>query len=124
MDTSFSGFTAGPSSGSRQPHAGPRDRNPARVQFAAGLPEEKSGVDFGTLFQSLPTNPAFFPDMLAQDLTGELRKKKKGKEREKGGGTAPGLRKILYACALKHKVCGQLLKDFSGESRLSTESIE
>ena len=31
---------------------------------------------------------------------------------------------ILYVCALKHKVCGQLLKDFSGESRLSTESIE
>lgn len=59
-DTSFSGFTAGPSSGSRQPHAGPRDWNPARVQFAAGLPKERSGVDFGTHSQSLPTNPGFF----------------------------------------------------------------
>ncbi len=84
MDTSFSGFTAGPSSGSLQPL---RDRNPARVQFAAGLPEERSGVDFGTRSQSLPTNPAFFPDMLAQDLTGELGKKK-GKS-ERGGKNSP-----------------------------------
>lgn len=126
MGTSFSGFTAGPSSGSRQPHAGPRGRNPACVQFAAGLPKERSGVDFGTRFQSLPANPAFFPDMLAQELSEQLGKKeKKGKKREGEKKKQPqGWRKILYACALKHKVCGQLLKDFSGESRLSTESIE
>lgn len=30
----------------------------------------------------------------------------------------------MYACALKREVCGQLLKDFTRESRLSTESIE
>lgn len=41
-----------------------------------------------------------------------------------GGGQPQGWREISYACALKRKVCGQLLKDFSGESRLSTESIE
>ena len=101
MDTSVSGFTAGPSGGSRQPHAGPRDRNPARVQFAAGLPEERSGVDFGTRFQSLPTNPAFFfPDMLAQDLTGEPGEEEEegGKKRE-GGKTAPGLEEdIVCMC--------------------------
>lgn len=45
-------------------------------------------------------------------------------KRERGKKQPRGWRKILYACALKHKVCGQLLKDFSGESRLSTESIE
>lgn len=51
--------------------------------------------------------------------------RRRGKKR-KGGGRKqpPGWRKILYVCALKHKVCGQLLKDFSGELRLSTESIE
>lgn len=42
-----------------------------------------------------------------------------------GGGQPQGRRKILYACALKHKVCGQLLKDFfPQESRLSSESGE
>lgn len=33
-------------------------------------------------------------------------------------------RNILCACALNGKVCGQLLKDFTQESTLSTESIE
>lgn len=64
--------------------------NSAQVQFASGLPEERSGVDFGTRLQSLPTNPAFFPDMLAQDLTGELGKKKKKKERGKNSPRAGG----------------------------------
>lgn len=66
----------------------------------------------------------FFPDMLAQELTGELGEEEEGKKEREGGKQPRGWRKILYACALKHKVCGQLLKDFSGESRLSTESIE
>lgn len=126
MDTSFSGFTAGPSSGSRQPHAGPRDWNPARVQFAAGLPKERSGVDFGTHSQSLPTNPGFFFSQTCWlRISLENGGRRRGKKR-KGGGRKqpPGWRKILYVCALKHKVCGQLLKDFSGELRLSTESIE
>lgn len=98
----------------------PEKQNPRQVQFAAGLPDERSGVDFGTRSQSLPTNPAFFPDVLAQELTGELGKKKMKRKTERGG-HPQGWREILYACALKHKVCGQLLKDFSGESRLSTE---
>lgn len=58
--------------------------------------------------------------MLARDLAGELgkqkKKKKKGKK-ESGGKQPQGQRKILYACALKHKVCGQLLKDFFLESQ-------
>lgn len=108
-------------------------RATARVQFAAGLPEERSSVDFGTCFQPLPTNPAFFSPFFSRRVgsgshwrteEGEEEKEEEGEKREKGGETAPGWRKILYACALKHKVCGQLLKDFSGESRLSTESIE
>lgn len=49
--------------------------------------------------------------------------KEEGRKRE-GEKQPQGLREILYACALKRKVCGQLLKDFSGESRLSIESIE
>lgn len=47
-----------------------------------------------------------------------------GEEREKRKKQPRGWRKILYACALKREVCGQLLKDFTRESRLSTESIE
>lgn len=125
MDTSVSGFTAGPCSGSGQPRAGPRGRNPARVQFAAGLPEDRSGVDFGTRFQSLPTNPAFFSRHVGSGTHWRTGEEEEGKKRERRGEKQPrGWRKILYACALKHKVCGQLLKDFSGESRLSTESIE
>lgn len=103
--------------------SGQRERIPAQVQFVAGLPEEMSCVDFGTCCQSLPTNSAFFfflTDVLAQDLARELgKKKKKGKERRGKKKQPQGWRKILYACALKHRVCGQLLEDFSGESRLS-----
>lgn len=129
MDTGGSGFTAGPSSGSRLPHAGPRNRNQAWVQFAAGLPEERSDVDFGTRFQSLPTNPAFFSRHVGSEThwrTGEEEEKEEEgrKKGERGEKQPQGWSEILYACALKHKVCGQLLKDFSGESRLSTESIE
>lgn len=36
----------------------------------------------------------------------------KKKKRREGGKQPRGWREILYACALKHKVCGQLLKDF------------
>lgn len=53
--------------------------------------------------------------MLAQDLAGEVGGKgvkEEGEKRERGK-QPQGWRKILYACALKHKVCGQLLKDFS-----------
>lgn len=53
----------------------------------------------------------FLADVLAQALAGELGKKKK---REGGKKQPRGWRKILYACALKHKVCGQLLKVFLG----------
>lgn len=66
---------------------------------------------------------AFFPDMLAHEPTGELGRKKMKKQKKQSGlgGQPQGWRELLCACALKHKACGQLLKDFSGESRLSTE---
>lgn len=100
MDTSISGFTAGPSNGGRQLHAGPRSRN----QGESNLLQVSlmRGVDFGTHFQSLPTNPAFFQDMLAEELTGELGKKKMKGKTERGGGQPQDWREILYACALKH----------------------
>ena len=77
-----------------------RGRNPARVQFAAGLPEDRSGVDFGTRFQSLPTNPAFFSRHVGSGThwrTGEEEGKKR--ERRRRGETAPGLEEdIVCMC--------------------------
>lgn len=80
--------------------------------------------------QTQATNPAFFSRHVgsgSQWRTGE-EKEEEGK-RERGGEKQPqGWREILYACALKHKVCGQLLNFFLffffWESRLYTESIE
>lgn len=88
------------------------NRNPALDQFAAGFPEERSRVDFGTRFQTQPTNLffLFFSDMLA--LESHWKTGKERKKRREGGKQPQGWREILYACALKHKVCGQLLKDF------------
>lgn len=76
----------------------------------------------------VPTNKSwlfFFSQTCWLRISLENGGRRRGKKR-KGGGRKqpPGWRKILYVCALKHKVCGQLLKDFSGELRLSTESIE
>lgn len=82
MDTSVRFQCGGPAA------AESGNRNPAPDQFAAGFPEERSRVDFGTRSQTQPTNLFFFfPDMLAQKLTGELGRKKK----ERRGETAPGL---------------------------------
>lgn len=92
MDTSISGFTAGLGSGSPQPHTGPRKWNPAPVQFAAGFPEEKSDVDLGTHSQNQPTNPAFFFQACWLKISMEnWGRRKRGRQKERGGKTAPGL---------------------------------
>lgn len=52
---------------------------------------------------------------------GNRKKWTRKKEKEK---QPRAWRNILCACALNGKVCGQLLKDFTQESTLSTESIE
>lgn len=96
-------------------------------------PKEKLSVDFGARHQTLPTNPAFFFPLFKRVGSGsrwrsegkEVKEEGKREEGEGGGRQPQSWRKILYVCALKHKVCGQLLKDFfPRESRLSLESGE
>lgn len=125
MDTSFSRFTVGAPQW-KPTASGLRERSRARVQFAAGLPKETSNVDFGIRSQSPLTNPAFFfPKHVGSGSCWRTGNEEQDEGKQERGKKQPrGWRNILYACALKHKVCGQLLKDFSGESRLSTESIE
>lgn len=75
----------------------------------------------------VPTNKSclFFPKHVGSGSCWRTGNEEQDEGKQERGKKQPwGWRNILYACALKHKVCGQLLKDFSGESRLSTESIE
>lgn len=109
---------------------GSERRLPVNVLRAS--PKEKLSVDFGTRRQTLPTNPAFFFPLFkcvgsgsCWRSEGKEVKEDRGKIGGGGGAQPQGRRKILYACALKHKVYGQLLKDFfPQESRLSSESGE
>lgn len=125
--TQASSFTAGPSGGSW--HLTTVGETKTQLKSNLLLVSLRREV---VLILALTSSPyqqilPFFPDMLAQELTGELMgggwEERKNTARV-GGGQPQGWREISYACALKRKVCGQLLKDFSGESRLSTESIE
>lgn len=101
---------------------GSRYRTPGserRLQsnLPATFPKEKLSVDFGTCCQTLPTNPAFFFPLFQTRWLRILlekwgkRSKRRREERERKK-QPQGWRKIVYACALKRKVCGQLLKDF------------
>lgn len=83
----------------------------------ATFPKEKLSVDFGTRCQTLPTNPAFFFPLFQtrwlRILLEKWGKRSKRRREEREGKKQPqGWRKIVHACALKRKVCGQLLKDF------------
>lgn len=94
---------------------GSERRLPVNVLWAS--PKKKLGVDFGTRRQTLPTNPGFFFPPFKCVGSGSCWRSEEKEVKENGGkiwmgGQPQGRRKILYACALKHKVCGQLLKDF------------
>lgn len=125
MDTSVSGFTAGPSSGSR--HLMQVRETETLLESNLLQVSLRRGV---VLILALSSSPyqqilPFFQTCWLRNSLENWGRRRRGREKTARGEKQPqGWREILYACALKHKVCGQLLKDFSGESRLSTESIE